>query len=156
MKTPTQDQIDAIKGVEISTSYDIRKAITAFMPRKVAEEAMISTQFEAVEGESGKKVMMNLTAPLGCDYYTQFMAGMNTLKTRVDAIAKHGENARKALMVDGHAWVDNIIKTRLGGKREGLRVRWDISEGIFFFDPFTGKLTKCESPTPSPTSSSMA
>ena len=38
--------------------------------------------------------------------------------------------------------VDNLIRNRLGGSREGLRVRWKIQEGIFEFDPFTTKFFK--------------
>lgn len=30
----------------------------------------------------------------------------------------------------------------MGGRREGLKVVWDISEGKFAFDPWSGKLEK--------------
>ena len=39
-------------------------------------------------------------------------------------------------------WVDAMIKQRLDGKREGLRVVWNIPEGKFEFDPWTKQLTK--------------
>lgn len=141
MKALTKEQIASIKPIKIDTSYDIRKAVMAFMPHTIKDDT-ISAELRGMD--DGKKVTFALTAPLNCDVYTQFMQGMTMLRNRFDIIAKHGETARKVLMIDGHAWVDNIIKTRLGGVREGLRIRWIINEGTFYFDPFTGKLTKCE------------
>ena len=40
-------------------------------------------------------------------------------------------------------WLDDLIIRRLGGVRDGLRVKWDIAEGVFYFDPYTGTLSKC-------------
>lgn len=39
-------------------------------------------------------------------------------------------------------WLDNFIRTSLGGKREGLYVVWDLPEGRFRMDPWTYKLEK--------------
>jgi|APFre7841882654_1041346.scaffolds.fasta_scaffold54620_3 hypothetical protein len=36
--------------------------------------------------------------------------------------------------------VDALIEKKLGGKRVGLRVRWQVKEGCFEFDPYTNKL----------------
>jgi hypothetical protein len=40
--------------------------------------------------------------------------------------------------------VDALIMRRLGGRRKGLRVRWDLHEGSYEFDPFTRKLFEVE------------
>ena len=40
--------------------------------------------------------------------------------------------------------VDTLIKQELDGKRKGLRIRWDISEGIYEFDPYECKLYRIE------------
>ena len=36
--------------------------------------------------------------------------------------------------------VDNLIERRLGGKRNGLKIRWRVPEGIYEFDPRDRKL----------------
>jgi hypothetical protein len=43
---------------------------------------------------------------------------------------------------DRSNWLDNMIRTQMGGRREGLRVVWDTIEGKYSFDPWTAKLEK--------------
>jgi hypothetical protein len=40
--------------------------------------------------------------------------------------------------------VDMFIEQRLDGKRNGLRIEWNITEGVFQYDPFENKLYKVE------------
>lgn len=49
-----------------------------------------------------------------------------------------------AMPVSGnrYMWVDTLIERRLNGKREGLKVVWNLQEGKFEFDPLTKKLDK--------------
>ena len=73
--------------------------------------------------------------------------GFTMIKNRVDAIEKatqrgSGEAANKLFSIDRHSWLDDLVQRRFGGKRDGLRIRWDISEGTFFYDPFTRSLTQ--------------
>jgi len=41
-----------------------------------------------------------------------------------------------------HFWVDDLIKQRMGGKRKGNAIAWDLPEGKFQFDPLTKQLAK--------------
>jgi len=40
-----------------------------------------------------------------------------------------------------HFWVDDLIKQRMGGKRKGMTVVWELPEGKFQFEPLTKKLS---------------
>lgn len=38
--------------------------------------------------------------------------------------------------------VDLLIRDRLNGKREGLKITWKLPEGTYEYDPYNGKLNK--------------
>ena len=46
--------------------------------------------------------------------------------------------------IGGHkyTWVDTLIERRLDGKRDGLKIVWNLPEGQFEFDPWSKKLDK--------------
>jgi hypothetical protein len=141
MAHPTKQQLDSIKPIAITSLYDIRKVITPFMPHE-PKKSSVTAKMTGVNGESGTRAVFEVSAPASCDYYSQFRRGMDSLKARSDAVAKLGERAAKVLNIDAPTMVDNIIKTKMGGKREGLRVRWDIGPDTYYFDPFSGTLSK--------------
>ncbi len=70
------------------------------------------------------------------------LEGFDVIKARIEAKAKYGEGPVPVFNIDGKMWVDDLIKRRLGGVRDGIRVKWDIGQISYFFDPYTGKLTK--------------
>ena len=86
-----------------------------------------------------------VSAAAECDYPAMLKEGFGIVKRRLDAIEKHkGDGIGiNPISVGGKMWLDDLITRRLGGERDGTRVRWDLKEGTFFFDPFDGKLTKC-------------
>ena len=84
--------------------------------------------------------------------------GMDVVKKRYESIVRIGEAIKKAketdesLSVNMTTWdinkvkfnVDNLIEKKLGGKRNGLRIKWKVTEGIYEFDPYVRKLFKVE------------
>ena len=40
--------------------------------------------------------------------------------------------------------VDTLIKQEFDGERKGLRIRWEIEDGNFEYDPYIGKLYKVD------------
>lgn len=40
--------------------------------------------------------------------------------------------------------LDNFIKKRLGGEREGLTIKWRIGDSGWVFDPWTGTLSRSD------------
>ena len=43
----------------------------------------------------------------------------------------------------GRTWVDSIVERRLGGKRVSLKVRWELKDGTYEWDPITEELVEC-------------
>jgi hypothetical protein len=43
---------------------------------------------------------------------------------------------------DRYMWVDTLIDRRLNGKRDGLKILWNLAEGQFEFNPWDKKLDK--------------
>jgi len=41
-----------------------------------------------------------------------------------------------------YMWVDTLIDRRLNGKRDGVKICWNLPEGKFEFDPWSKKLDK--------------
>ena len=125
---------------KISTIHDVKNLLNSFIPKNKSVET-ITTNIDTINSD-GKKVTVSVSAPLSADYYNQLVDGMKIIKTRMDVADKY-QNA-KALILDGPMWVDIIVKNQLGGVREGYRVRWDVAEGIVYYDPISGKVTQCE------------
>lgn len=46
--------------------------------------------------------------------------------------------------VEQATWVDNLVRSQMGGKREGTRIVWDLPEGRFYYDPLTRQLTQAD------------
>lgn len=126
--------------VVVENLVDIQQAILEFLPNNKEKTPEVSVKLVS-EGKT-----YDLKAPAGCTYRELIINGFNIVKRRLGAISK-GHNTElgiEPVSVGGHMWLDDLIVRRLGGTRDGLRVKWSIKDGIFYFDPYTGKLTKSE------------
>jgi hypothetical protein len=45
--------------------------------------------------------------------------------------------------IEARTWLDGIIEKKMGGKRNGLVVRWELQDGTYEWDPISDKLDKC-------------
>jgi len=126
--------------VVVKTLSDIKQAIREFMPgdRPLHE-------VNATVKADGKT--WQLSAPAGASYREMLIEGFDVVKKRLEVLekARDTELGIEPININGHMWLDDLIVRRLGGVRDGLRVKWDISDGTFYFDPYTGTLTKCSS-----------
>ena len=43
----------------------------------------------------------------------------------------------------GYHWVDSIIEKKLGGKRSGYIVRWELADGTYEWDAIEDELVSC-------------
>jgi len=72
--------------------------------------------------------------------------GMTKIKERYDFLDQYKSldqskfGAYKPIVPEVIAahWVDELISRRLGAKREGLLIVWELKDGRHTFDPFTG------------------
>lgn len=137
-----QSREEVIAPPQPRTVYDVKCILNSFIPKNKTQ-GTISANIDTVDS-SGRSITVNVSAPLGADYYSQLVEGMQMVKHRLDAIDKYGDNARKTMMLDGNIWVDIIIRNHLGGVRDGCRIKWEVEDGVVYFDPLTGKMTQCE------------
>lgn len=64
---------------------------------------------------------------------------------RVDEELYGGFLPPKAPSAAGNiTWLDSFIERRLGGKRDGLTIIWELSEGKYRMDPWSCKLEKID------------
>ena len=124
-------------SVLITSLNDIREVVGDFMPGKEDMPTKISAEFMI----DSKKVVA-VSSVEGISPRESLVEGFSILKKRMDVVKHLEEGALSPVCVEGHMWLDDLIRYRMGGKRDGLKVRWDLSDGSYKFDPFTGKLTK--------------
>ena len=138
---------DGIKPITCYTIADIKAAIQPFMEDSGGEQVLLSCKVgdEKVTGKSTASSMRQL-----------LLEGLSVIKKRMEAITKVQEAVDEAdeagVSSAMSIWdinnvrfnIDNIIERRLGGKRRGIRIRWNLSDCIYEYDPFSNKLYKIE------------
>lgn len=125
-----------IDQIIINDIGDIKKVISELS--RGDEIVDISTEFRTVDGKT-----INLKAPSSCGYRNLLHEGFTMLRNRSE-ISNSGmiNDGLQFVNIDGRTWVDDLVERRMGGRRDGLRVRWDLSDGVYFYDPLDSKLTK--------------
>jgi hypothetical protein len=123
-------------SVRITTLQEIKTIIKDFMPGTESVKQTMSTEIE-----SGGKTYKITTPVEGANNRDLLMEGFAVVKNRLEVLEKVEEGQLSPVNVDGQMWVDSLINRCMGGTRDGLKVKWEIKEGTYKFDPFTGKLT---------------
>ena len=131
-------KLDESYVVVVKTLSDIKQAIKEFTPDD-AELPKVNATIES-DGKTWQ-----LSAPAGASYREMLIEGFDIIKRRLEILEKPRDTELNVepINIDGHMWLDDLIERRLGGVRDGLRVRWDITDGTFYFDPYSKRLTKC-------------
>ena len=134
-------RLNADQTVIVETLADIKHVITEFIPGCESKNPDISVVM------SVDNITYKLSAPTNCSYKDMLNDGFEIIKRRLDAKNKNLDKISLGIdpiSAEGHMWLDDLIVRRLGGVRDGLRIKWQLKEGTFFFDPFTGKLTESQ------------
>jgi len=135
-------------SIEVSTLSDIKKVLDNFRRNNSGKvEFTVSINGDKVNGQSNDASLHDM-----------LITGFDKVKKRKEALSKMVEEYKTAERegiiepIDLVNWdidslkfdVDNLIRNRLGGKRKGLRIRWDLQEGSFEYDPYTKKVFRVE------------
>ncbi len=121
--------------VLINSETDILECIKEFLPSD-KEQTTMSTNI-MINGQRKKLVAKTNMSNRG-----MLMEGFDIIRARLEAKEKYGEGMVPVFNTEGRMWLDDLIARRLGGVRDGLRVKWDIGQVSYFFDPYDGRLTK--------------
>jgi hypothetical protein len=149
---------EANKPISIKTLADIQMVIRPYLMDQSYTDVSISTKLEWKDEESKQSGVDNVVGKTsGMSMQRLLIEGLDTVKKRMEG-QKAIEEATKCLPADNlpsvslPVWdidkmrfnVDNLIERKLGGKRQGLRIRWCVTEGVYEFDPYARKLYKVE------------
>lgn len=125
-------KIDDNDVVIVETEDDIKQIIKGFS----TSDNKLSTTVN-VEGND-----YSLVAD-GYDYYNMIKDGLKVIKAGMGLPNESDSVLGKmpsAVNIENHAWLDELIRIRLGGKRVGTRIKWVIGEKTYLWSPLDGKM----------------
>lgn len=126
-------------SVKIQSLYDIKKVINDLNSQNDGQ-VEVQTEMQVVN-QDGSTVKTNLSAPSSCDYKFMLKEGFETLRKRSEMAENTKTNdGLKVFNIEGRMWLDNLIERRMGGRRDGLKVVWQLEGSTYQWDPFTNKL----------------
>lgn len=143
--------------VVVNSINDIKRLVSEFDPAKnpEAEVISLSTQIEVREGD--KTVIYGVTADTKSkSKRDHLLEGMRMIENRqvaeqnldemIEAVEINGRLVKPPRLgnaIDGHTWVDPLIKQWLGGLRDGIIIYWDLQDGYRYkYNIFEHKLTR--------------
>lgn len=147
------------KPVEINSLQEIKQLISIVMQSDSNNsEIILDTKLEWVDDE-GNRQEGKITAKTkdlsiykllidGLDVVKNYMQSVDTIKKAVEKVEDKDDIPANILAVWNiermHFNVDSFIEKKFGGKRSGLRIRWNLKDGIYEWDPYMMKLYKVE------------
>lgn len=149
MPKPSKKVLDNIKPVVINNINDIRMAIVPFI--KEVRDNKVNIQSDVVwTDEDDKKHTTNVESyssdpsmRRGLLEAFEHVKEQRKLWSRIHGALEddeYGSNFSEVNIDNVPLPVDKIIEKRLGGKREGLTIVWDLSDRRVVFDPYTKEL----------------
>lgn len=144
-RVPSQTEIDKITNVEVRNINDIKKAIKPFLKEVSDKKIDISADVSWID-DGGKKQVTKVDAYSSDPSMRRgLIDGFNQVKEH----EKMWDNLHDALEEDEygailptvdidkmHLPIDRLIQKRLGGRREGMTIVWDMPDSKVVFDPF--------------------
>lgn len=155
------DYIDAKKRVDkhdipdadIRSLNDIKLAIEPFLPRNDDSRTItISSNTDEMRSIKDDKLAKNSIvsakisqlSPRGLLLEGLELANKHAMvpKTTDDDIYEFGGYIPAEILAGKHrTWVDWLIKKKLGGTRDGMKIFWIIDDKKYVFDPVTGVIS---------------
>lgn len=149
------------KPTIISSLAEIRELLSIIMSHTEQKEIQLSVNMSwQDETSQGPKKQSTMVTGISKDssIFIMLREGMDVVRKRYESTTKFKEGLEKAQQIDEDfkpsfgLWdlnsvrfnVDNLIERRLGAKRNGIRVRWNVRDGIFEFDVYECKLYKID------------
>lgn len=144
------------KAVEVKTYSDLVKLVEGLKPTNAIDKP-IKVTFENVGTENDRVIpSLSVSSPSdgqsmsrkllldGFEMVKRQMAFDQAAQVYSDVVDNFGGvyPATPAMDNTRATWLDNYIRSTLGGHREGLVVVWNLPEGKFQLDPWSGKLEK--------------
>lgn len=150
------DPKKAMKSVEIHSLQDIQQIIAAFAPGVDTTDSSTKVSSTLMgEDEGGKMVKYGVSAVTkarsrremiidGFDVIKKYKSVVDLAVQGVKPIEINGIEMSPPSLIsdDPTSWVDALIMRWMGGKREGLRVKWELGEYDYLYDIYQHKLSR--------------
>lgn len=143
-----------IEKVEVRSINDIRKIIQPFYEESVITKTDLKTDI-VWQNDEGKTPITFKTSvnsyvedanikTIIIDAFKALIDQQKMLDHIADALEddEYGPTLPRTNISKIHSSVDNFIKRRMGGVREGLTIVWNLNGIKWVFDPFTKTLTE--------------
>ncbi|MBD3407202.1 MAG: hypothetical protein GF411_13870 [Candidatus Lokiarchaeota archaeon] len=135
MMAPEQITPPTIKSVN-----QLRMLLSEYLPDDSASDA----QFKVVVDDKNPGKNKFIVDPGNKSHNRKLLEdGFNEVRNR---IIYNKQLDMKFNTDDMKFWIDDFIRDKLGGQRNGDKISWDIDGKIIEFDPFTGDLTENGNP----------
>lgn len=149
---------EASKPVQVKNLFEIEQLISMVMQQNPEEKDItlsVEMEWNDEEGKQ-KEIVSAITKEAsmygllldGLDVVKKYMQSMETIRQAIEKVEEKDDIPASMLEIWNiqrmHFNVDNFISKKMGGKRNGLRIRWEVQDGVFEFDPYAVKLYKVE------------
>lgn len=144
------------RNVSVKTLDDIKLLIDGLSKHAIEDNALkLSQTINYVEDGKSKSELVEVENR-DLNIRKLLIEGLDLVRKRIDIVDKMKKQYEEVdddddLLPEKIKWglfdinsqyfnVDSLIKREFDGCRSGTRIRWEISEGVFEFDPFSWKL----------------
>lgn len=139
----------------VTSINDIKRLIAELNPNKTITNPNVSVHADIdvkVDNKTERYSVSSMTRSIS--KRDQLIAGLDIIKSRIEAektintepIEINGVFKSPPKITGGvlaHSWVDPLITQWLGGKRDGLLITWELSDGyVYKYDIYSHKLTR--------------
>ena len=145
------------KPVQIQNLVQLREMLSVILEVLEKKEINLSVEVKWTE-DNKQKIETVKGVSKDTSMYDLLVNGMEVVKNRQESMSKISKAVNDAKEIDPdissnlNIWnvnsirfnVDNLIEHKMGGKRDGLKIKWKLPEGIFEFDPYSKKLFKVD------------
>lgn len=148
----------SFEPVSVSTMTDIKAVVSRFDPAKNKSQGTIplTTRLTGSDSEGNQQTYQVTADTKSKSQRDMLIEGLDIIRKRIDAETE-AENSEEVLTINGremkpaslgsgvhsHSWVDPLIKQWMGGRREGIKIYWELADGYRYeYDIYGHKLTR--------------
>ena len=150
---------ESLKPVSVNTLNEIRMVINYLQASKITPGSIaVKSELSWYDDKEQRNIKQQISVNSeDVSLHSLIISGLDIIKRRMEAFSKIEAAIEKAKQTNEDIpntdiWktdnmkfsVDLLIERRLGGKRNSLRIRWEIPEGVFEYDPYLNKLYQME------------
>ena len=148
------------REITVRTLDDLKTVISPYLDNVATGSTQVSAKMEWVDDDGNSRETTATADSRDITSKRILIEGFDLVKVRMELAAKAKEQAESEeddedLLPERLKWgffdldsqyfhVDKLIKQEFDGERKGLRIRWELEEGNYEYDPYIRKLFKVD------------